>query len=52
MAGVNRKDLQFLARTRLAEAKSLLEAGPPDGAKGGPTSRVSRKEKGGREPYA
>jgi HEPN domain-containing protein len=32
MGGVNRKDLQFLARTRLAEAKTLLGAGLPDGA--------------------
>jgi HEPN domain-containing protein len=30
--GVNRKDLQSLARTRLAEAKALFEAGFPDGA--------------------
>jgi HEPN domain-containing protein len=30
--GVNRRDLQFLARTRLAEAKTLLRAGHPDGA--------------------
>jgi len=32
MGGVNRKDLQFLARTRLNEAKTLLGAGLPDGA--------------------
>ncbi len=32
MSGVNRKDLQFLARTRLAEARALLEVGRPDGA--------------------
>jgi HEPN domain-containing protein len=32
MGGVNRKDLQFLARTRLAEARTLLGAGRPDGA--------------------
>ncbi len=32
MGGVNRKDLQVLARTRLAEATALLEAGRPDGA--------------------
>lgn len=32
MGGVNRKDLQFLARTRLEEAKMLLGAGRPDGA--------------------
>jgi HEPN domain-containing protein len=32
MGSVNRKDLQFLAHTRLAEAKALLEAGHPDGA--------------------
>ena len=29
---MNRKDLQTLARTRLAEAKALLSAGLPDGA--------------------
>ena len=29
---VNRKDFQFLARTRLAEAKALLAAGHPNGA--------------------
>ncbi|HWC96053.1 MAG TPA: HEPN domain-containing protein [Candidatus Sulfopaludibacter sp.] len=29
---MNRKELQFLARTRIAEAKTLLEAGRPDGA--------------------
>jgi HEPN domain-containing protein len=32
MGGVNRKDLQSLARTRLAEATALLGAGRPDGA--------------------
>ena len=32
MGGVNRKDLQSLARIRLAEAKTLLGAGHPDGA--------------------
>lgn len=32
MGGVNRKDLQSLARTRLAEAKILLDAGRSDGA--------------------
>jgi HEPN domain-containing protein len=32
MGGVNRKDLQILARTRLAEAKVLLGAGRQDGA--------------------
>ena len=32
MGGVNRKELQFLAQTRLAEAKKLLETGFPDGA--------------------
>jgi HEPN domain-containing protein len=32
MGGVNRKDLQLLARTRLAEAKALMGAGFPDGA--------------------
>ena len=32
MGGVNRKDLRLLARTRLAEAKTLLGAGHPDGA--------------------
>ena len=32
MNGVNRKDLQFLARARLAEATTLLGAGYPDGA--------------------
>jgi HEPN domain-containing protein len=32
MGGVNRRDLQSLARTRLAEAKTLLGAGYPDGA--------------------
>ena len=30
--GVNRKDLQLIAQTRLAEAKTLLGAGRPDGA--------------------
>ena len=29
---MNRKELQFLARTRLGEAKTLLDAGLPDGA--------------------
>lgn len=29
---MNRKDLQLLARTRLAEARTLLGAGYPDGA--------------------
>ena len=32
MGGVNRKDLQFLAAARFAEAKTLLRAGRPDGA--------------------
>ena len=32
ISGVNRKDLQFLARTRLVEARTLLKAGLPDGA--------------------
>jgi HEPN domain-containing protein len=32
MSGVNRNDLQFLASTRLAEAKILLGAGRSDGA--------------------
>jgi hypothetical protein len=32
MGDVNRKDLQSLARTRLAEAKTLSGAGRPDGA--------------------
>ena len=32
MSGVNRSDLQILARVRLAEAKTLLSAGLPDGA--------------------
>ena len=32
MGGVNRKDLQSLARIRLAEARTLLGAGHPDGA--------------------
>jgi HEPN domain-containing protein len=32
MGGVNRQDLQSLARTRLAEAKTLLRAGRSDGA--------------------
>jgi len=32
MGGVDRKDLQLLTRTRLAEARKLLEAGLPDGA--------------------
>jgi HEPN domain-containing protein len=32
MGGVNRKDLQFLARARLTEARALLDAGHPDGA--------------------
>lgn len=32
MGGVNRKDLQLLARARLAEANTLLDAGLPDGA--------------------
>jgi len=32
IGGVNRKDLQNLARMRLAEANALLTAGLPDGA--------------------
>ncbi len=32
MSGVNRSDLQVLARVRLAEARALLSAGHPDGA--------------------
>ncbi|MGP8244963.1 MAG: hypothetical protein ACLQVN_10650 [Bryobacteraceae bacterium] len=32
MRDVNRKDLQLLARTRLAEAKALSGTGFPDGA--------------------
>jgi hypothetical protein len=32
MGGVNRKDLQFLARARLAEAKALLDTDHPGGA--------------------
>jgi HEPN domain-containing protein len=32
MGGVNRKDLQLLAQTRLAKAKALLSVGCPDGA--------------------
>ncbi len=32
MGGVNRTDLQLLARTRLADARTLLQAGRPDGA--------------------
>ena len=32
MGGVNRQDLQSLARTRHAEAKALLRAGRSDGA--------------------
>ena len=32
MGFVNRRDLQFLARSRLTEAKALLGAGHPDGA--------------------
>jgi hypothetical protein len=32
MSGVNRRDLQSLARVRIREAKTLLSAGLPDGA--------------------